>query len=287
MIKSILIPLDDSHYSEIALKYAISLAKFFEADLKGLFVIDIKLLEAPMMRNYWAPLDIGRMGVITYPAYQGKIRETLEQKGKDILGNFEKICEEAGIKYTSSLVTGLVSSTICEEGKTVDLIIMGKRGENAPWGEKMLGSVLEATVRSVTKPVFVTPDKYSDINNILIAYDGTEEASHALELAAEVGAQGDFNFYLLTVHHSDSDEEWGRETNREAMEYLAPYKLRIEQMVEKGDADEVILKVAEEKDCDLIIMGAYGHSRLRELILGSTTEQVMRRTNRPVLLYRK
>jgi len=285
MIKSILIPLDDSHYSEVALKYAISLSKFFEADLKGLFVIDIKLLEAPMMRNYWAPLDIGRMGVITYPAYQSKIRETLEQKGKDILGNFEKLCEEAGIKYTSSLVTGLVSSAICEEGKTVDLIIMGKRGENAPWGEKMLGSVLEATVRSVTKPVFVTPDKYSDINNILIAYDGTGQASHALELAAEVGAQGDFNFYLLTVYHSD--EEWGQKTSREAMEYLAPYKLRIEQMVEKGDADEVILKVAEEKDCDLIIMGAYGHSRLRELILGSTTEQVMRRTNRPVLLYRK
>jgi nucleotide-binding universal stress UspA family protein len=59
-----------------------------------------------------------------------------------------------------------------------------------------------------------------------------------------------------------------------------------EIVVEKGNPVEVILKVAEEKNCDLIVMGTHGGGTLADVVMGSTTRRVIRRSPRPVLVVR-
>ena len=73
---------------------------------------------------------------------------------------------------------------------------------------------------------------------------------------------------------------------REASAYLEPHQLDVKTILEKGNSVEGILKAAEREGCDLIVMGAYGHSRVRELFLGSTTDGILREAKSPVLLYR-
>lgn len=89
---------------------------------------------------------------------------------------------------------------------------------------------------------------------------------------------------LLNVNDSP---QTGKQILQEAKEYLAPYKLSsLEEEVVAGDAAEKIISVSKDRKIDLIVMGSYGHSRIREAILGSTTVQTMRNATVPVLMAR-
>ena len=83
-----------------------------------------------------------------------------------------------------------------------------------------------------------------------------------------------------------SDSRSGHGYLGEAESFLEPHGIVPEKILEGGAAAEGILAAAESSGSDLIIMGAYGHSRVRELLLGSTTDGILRKTGLPVLLYR-
>jgi nucleotide-binding universal stress UspA family protein len=81
--------------------------------------------------------------------------------------------------------------------------------------------------------------------------------------------------------------ENGQKTLQEAKDYLAPYQLKqLAERVTEGDAATKLVEVSKEENSDLIIMGSYGHSRIREAILGSTTVQTMRKVDIPILMAR-
>jgi nucleotide-binding universal stress UspA family protein len=90
---------------------------------------------------------------------------------------------------------------------------------------------------------------------------------------------------LVAVCVSSSEQE-GRVILGEAESYLEPHRLRLKAVLETGAPVEGILQVAQREACDLIIMGAFGHSRVRELFVGSTTDGILRAAEIPVLLYR-
>ena len=79
---------------------------------------------------------------------------------------------------------------------------------------------------------------------------------------------------------------WRRATLGEAETYLEPHRLQVKAVLESGSPVEGILQVAQRESCDLIIMGAFGHSRMRELFVGSTTDGILRAAEIPVLLFR-
>ena len=68
--------------------------------------------------------------------------------------------------------------------------------------------------------------------------------------------------------------------------FAQPHGIEAEKILESGPVVDGILSAAERSGCDLIVMGAYGHSRVRELIVGSTTDGILRKSAMPVLLYR-
>ena len=88
---------------------------------------------------------------------------------------------------------------------------------------------------------------------------------------------------VLTV---DNDAARRTETVAQARQYLGPYGLNVKEVEAGGDPYEQIMKICASEQCNLVAMGAYGHSPIRELILGSTTTRVMRAATCPVLLYR-
>ena len=135
-----------------------------------------------------------------------------------------------------------------------------------------------------SRPVLVSPKNYQPIQRLLAAYDGSDPSKRALHWAADLASVMKLP---LDVMHVNTNSALGVMTVREAKEYFKPYELgEVNTFVREGQVSDQILQVAYERDAGLIVMGAHGHGRLREALLGSVTEEVMRKTDRPLLLTR-
>jgi nucleotide-binding universal stress UspA family protein len=279
MVKSILLAVDGSAFTDPVLQYGMFLAKKFDAQLRVLSVIDIRIFE-------WA-VAIGVEGfapIIPTSGYQEESQKLLEEKAKEVLNKTEKILQKNNLQFILEKESGNPVDIICDKARLVDLVIMGARGEFAKWSDKMLGATLEATTRLSIKPIFISPKEYSEIKKILVAYDGSENASKALNLAAFFASE--IKLPLIVLNVNDSDEE-GKRYLEEAREYLEPYDIQqIDEKVIDGEPSDMIVQVAKDGGANLIVMGSYGHSRIREAILGSVTVQTMRKSAFPVLMAR-
>jgi nucleotide-binding universal stress UspA family protein len=279
MVKSILLAVDGSAFTDPVLQYGMFLSKKFDAQLRVLSVIDIRIFE-------WA-VAIGVEGfapIIPTSGYQEESQKLLEEKAKEVLNKTEKILQKNNLQFILEKESGNPVDIICDKARLVDLVIMGARGEFAKWSDKMLGATLEATTRLSIKPIFISPKEYSEIKKILVAYDGSENASKALNLAAFFASE--IKLPLIVLNVNDSDEE-GKRYLEEAREYLEPYDIQqIDEKVIDGEPSDMIVQVAKDGGANLIVMGSYGHSRIREAILGSVTVQTMRKSAFPVLMAR-
>jgi nucleotide-binding universal stress UspA family protein len=101
----------------------------------------------------------------------------------------------------------------------------------------------------------------------------------AAELVAALGVP-------LTVLHVGKDDAAAARVLDEARRYLTTRRIQAEYVTQPGHANEVILGTMAAGDHDLLVIGAYGHSRIIEMVLGSTTEYVLRNASAPVFLCR-
>ena len=276
MIKRILVPTDGSDHAALGVRYAVGIAKQYGATLRGLHVVDIKLLEGPFLRDISASL-----GTAPYVNYQGNIALILEERGKTALEAFRKACEEAGVACETSQVTGIVARCILEESDLADLIVMGRGGEHTEWLEGLLGSTTEAIIRRAEQPVLVTGTDTPGATRFLAAYDGSHNAKRALQTAANISTHWNMPFDVLVVADLKADA-----LVQEAQAYLETHAIEVQYVCKQGDPGEIIVDLARESGADLIVMGAYGHSKVRELVLGSTTAHVINHAPCPLLLVR-
>lgn len=276
MIKSILLSVDGSAYTDAVLKCGIHLAREFDAKLKVISIVDIRIFE-------WA-LAIGADGfvpVIPSSLYQEESKRLLEEKADAVLTKCSGILRKEGVLFELQKISGPPVDVICEQAHLVDLVVMGARGEFAKWESKMIGATLEAVTRQSNKPILITPVTYRGCGKILIAYDGSDNSNKALQLAAFFGTKLAVPMTVLTV---TEDANLGQKVCEEARRYFGAHDVTVQTEIVSGHPDVKIVQHANQNNFDLIIMGAYGHSRIREAILGSTTEQVMRNASVPVLL---
>jgi len=278
MIKSILIPTDGSESNKVSLEYGLYLARRFDAQITGLHVVDIRSLEGPLLSDL-----AGSLGFSPYQSYLPKFQKVLEERGDLILEGFQEACEAHSIQPKLKRLSGVVSSVIVEEAKKVDLVIIAQRGEHERWSNGLLGSTTESVVRRSPRPVLVSPNAFRECNNILLAYDGSVESNRALKTACELFSGGDTHLEGIVV--TGSAKKCVTLTE-EVESFVEPYKMDVEIACVEGEAAREILDHAGKKGIDLIIMGAFGHSRIHDLILGGTSAYIIRNTTLPVLLHR-
>jgi nucleotide-binding universal stress UspA family protein len=284
MINKILIPTDGSANSLTALEYGIYFARKLNASLTGLYVIDVNLIQGPLLTDI-----SGSVGMPPYEGFFDTIEKSLDEKADFILKEFQDHCQSAGLKFEVKKILGKISPAIIEEAHNADMILMAKKGEHFHLTEgALLGSVAESVTRNSGKPVLVTPANFTEIKSMAIAYDGSPSASKALSLSLELSRQ---NAWPLSVIIVTSDEKKAasltaqvEEAKKKAAEVLPTADCKT--IILSGKESDEIIKFINEGNVKLMVMGAYGHNRLRELLLGSTTSQVVRKSPIPVLLIR-
>jgi nucleotide-binding universal stress UspA family protein len=279
MIERILIPTDGSDHGKTALEYGIYIARRLGAKITGLHVVDIRLMQGPVFTDV-----SGSMGLPPYQEFLPSIQRGLDERAEGILKAFKTRCEEGGLQPQTIKSIGIIDEIIIEEGQQADLIVLARRGEHFHLtAGGILGSTAESVVRKSGKPVMVTPETFKEIESMGLAYDGSKPAEHALRLAAELSYAATWPLTIIMITEDHSVEA---NLISKVEDFLEPYKIDSETVVLTGKEDREIIKFIQEGSIELMVMGAFGHNRLREFILGSTTSHVISKSTIPVLLTR-
>ena len=278
-MRKILIPTDGSANSLTALEYGIYIARKAEASLIGLYVIDVNLIQGPMLTDI-----SGSVGMPPYDGFFEAIETSLNEKADFSLKAFLERCNKSHTNVEVKKTIGKISQIIIEEAQSADLILMAKKGEHFHLKEGgLLGSVAEAVVRNSGKPVMITPENFLEIESMGLAYDGSEPAKKALKLSLELSEQ---NAWPLTAVVISSDTQKAVPLTNEIENAADALDADCAVIVLPGKEAEEIIKFIKEGAVELMVMGAFGHNRLRALLMGSTTSQVIQKSHIPVLLTR-
>jgi nucleotide-binding universal stress UspA family protein len=280
MIKNILVCTDGSAYGDVAREYGLHLAGRLQARLEGLHVLDSRTLEGPLMADI-----SGWVGAQPFSLQLQQFRTLLQQKGETILQAFASRCAAEGLTAETTLRMGHPARVLLEEEARTELLVLGQKGEHAEWLGDSIGSTVDRVARHSLKPCLVTPGAFRPIQKILAAFDGSGHASQALHEAAELAATLNVPLGVLTVA-ADKDTEQANRISREGLLMAQAHQGHVTHLVGRGQPDAVILAMAAEYGYDLIVAGAHGHSRMREMILGSTTHLLIAKTDRPVMVVR-
>lgn len=279
MIKNILLGIDGSEHAETATRYALWLGRRLKAHVVALHVIDIVSIEGSFFHDI-----SGSMGFEPYLDFSSKMRGVLHERGKALLEGFAERASKEGVEADTLIGVGVVANEISERARTADLVVIGHRGLNERFSTGLLGGTAESVSRKCPKPVFVSPMEFHECTNPLLAYDGSSRAAAAMQVAAELCTTLKLPLTVLTVQ---KDEEHGHRILNEAETYLKPHNVESRfELQQTGNAPERIANFIREQNHDLLFIGAYGHSRIIEMVLGSTTEYVLRNTDCPVFLNR-
>lgn len=214
-------------------------------------------------------------------AQQAKLAQ---KRGRAILVDAETLISERGVSEVHTrLRNGEIVDTVKDLEDEADLIVMGKRGESANFDTMHLGSNLEKVIRSTHKPVMVASREFKAPTRILIAFDGGPSALKAVEFISKRPHYNDLPIHLLSVGRDSANE---RRQLEGAVATLKDGGFSATGENLPGTPENVIAEKVEQEGFDLVIMGAYGHSRIRNLIIGSTTTEMVRSCKVPVLLFR-
>lgn len=205
-------------------------------------------------------------------------------RGRAILEDARALLDKAGIAdVTTRLRQGDLVETVADIEADVRLIVIGKRGEGADFARGHLGSNLERIVRGSQVPVFVAARAFRPIARVLVGIDGGGSSMKAVELIARSPLFRGLAVQLVTVGTATAE---ARAALERARSLLSAAGIVAETAILPGQPETVLGHLVEEAPFDLLVMGAYGHSRIRSLIIGSTTAAMLRSCKVPVVLVR-
>lgn len=202
-------------------------------------------------------------------------------RGTAILEDAKK--QLGGIEVSTTQRHSALVDAVSEFEKDASIVVLGKRGEHADFSKAHLGSNLERVIRAVSVPVLVAAREFNPISKITIAFDGGPSSLKAIHYLGTQPLLKGAEIHILSVGKETSELARELGSVATALEGLG-YPVTTEIL--PGDPEEVISENIRKSGSDLLVMGAYGHSKVRQLILGSTTTSLIRTCHIPILLFR-
>lgn len=178
---------------------------------------------------------------------------------------------------------GDLVDTLQELEPEIRLLVMGRQGEEADSLGRHVGTHLESVVRTMHRPILVTAGEFRQPRSVMLAFDNGPSTRKGVDMIAESPLFKGMPIHLLMVG-ADTKDAW--EALNEARARLEQAGHQVEAVIRAGEVEATLLDYEAEHDIDMIVMGAYGHSRIRQFFVGSTTTNILARTTRPLLLLR-
>lgn len=177
---------------------------------------------------------------------------------------------------------GDLAESILTLDEQTRLLVVGLHGADSQQSEHV-GSHLETIIRKVARPILVTPQSYQTPTSVMLAFDGSDTSRKGVKMLAESPVFKGMPIDLVMVGADTSD---ARASIEAAANHLREYRHQVNYEIRSGEVEPTLHEYQREKNIDLMVMGAYGHSRIRNFLIGSTTTRMLQRTETPILLLR-
>jgi len=206
------------------------------------------------------------------------------EHGHHLLDEAEQRVKEAGITDVTKRQRHdeLTESLLALENQT-RLLVMGLHGESSSDRDIHIGSQLETVIRSVHRPILLVPDEYTEPRSAMLAFDGSATAFKGVELLAGSPVLKGMPLHLVMIG-PDTSDRWEQLKKAESM--LSGLESEITLAIRAGDVEPALHQYQEEHDIDILVMGAYGHSRIRQFLVGSTTTTMLKTAQKPLVILR-
>jgi nucleotide-binding universal stress UspA family protein len=270
-LRDLLVYLGNDPARDTRVKVAMDLAAVHDAHLTGLHVL--------------APPEVPIRGGAEIARVIQDLQRRLREEAERTQALFRDHAARAGIRFEWRAVEGRVRETAILHARYSDLTIVAQGLDLDPEPEEV-ASLPEELVLAVGRPVLVVP-RYGSFTTvgqrILVAWNGSREATRAVNDALPLLARA----RTVTVLSIDPEGEAARVPGADIALHLARHGVNVEATRTTAadlNVGDLLLSYAFDHGVDLIVMGAYGHSRLRELVLGGATRHLLRHMTVPVLL---
>jgi nucleotide-binding universal stress UspA family protein len=196
---------------------------------------------------------------------------------------FERRCAAAGVVGRLAVEVGDITRTICDRARWTDLVVVSLSYPPGVEPIARLRSGFRSLVQRCPRPILAVPRANPNAQRALLPYDGSPKAEEALFAATYLALRWQLALDVVTVIEGDQTRA---DTQERARRYLERHGVQAAYHVEHGPAAEGILRAAAACGSDIIVIGGYGFNPLFEIVLGSTVDQVLRESERLVLLCR-
>ena len=274
--KSILIHLDHSIGCRNRLAAAFDLCRRFDAELLGLFVVPDYVVPSYVEAQIGADL-------------LSEVTEQARTRARDTLAAYRQLAEEAKVKLDAHVVEGQYIPILREHSKYADLLLLGQDHPDDP--DNISYGLADALLFEGACACMVIPhggEILSPGRRVLLAWNASRESAHALRQALPILHRADEVVVLSSEpRQGNVTTARGHPHADELAHYLRAHGIdSVSSGISDGEMSptDAIIGQAADMDADLIVMGAYGHARLREIILGGVTHDLLKQAPVPLLL---
>ena len=275
--KTILLHLDQSSRCDVRIQLAAQISQGFGAHLIGAAMTGIS-------RHVFSRAEFD----LTDPVFAHH-RDHLRQHARDLLKHFEQVVASVGVDSVESrLVDDDATGGIVLQARYADLTVMGQF-DAAATIPGVMSNLPELVVLGSGRPVLIVPHSGQPaypLRRVMVAWDGSLSASRAISLALPLLLRADAVDVVVMKATDKADDVHGEQAGADLALFLARHQIKV-NVVErqiKGDRGEALLSIAADLAADLIVMGGYGHTRFRELVLGGVTRTLLHSMTIPVLM---
>lgn len=271
---------DGENYSQSACDYAVLISNNMNLPLKFLNIVEHSSKSDTL--DLSGNIKLGEKDdILEKSAQEEAVRSKLAIKeGKELLVSLKK---RALISCTNEITLIQMHGDVLEnilalQEKIAVLIIGIKSHEN-----HKIGDNVKDIIREIKKPVLLVNSDFVNPKKLLIAYNGSEKSKNFL---IETSKKPIFKNVLRDIVNVNSNKAHSEKLLDEAKEIYEKQEIPVETSALNGDTKTEILIHLGQNDCDILAMGAFGHSRIKEFIFGSLTSDILDSCKKPILLFR-
>ncbi|MBR7798846.1 universal stress protein [Undibacterium fentianense] len=274
--KTLLVHVDESKSSTKRTELALQIANKFDSHLTGVALTGIS-------RYIFESTELGA-GDPNIMFHLSALRERADNAVK----HFKRICLEQNYERSESLIANdEANGGLGLRARYADLIIIGQTNQNEP-SPSVMSDFPEFMIVNSGRPVLIVPHtgETKDITGpCAVAWDGSRESARAITDAIPLLKLSEL-VHLILINPEPKEGTHGEEPGADLALYLARHGIKIEvvQRLSKSDTGGTLLQICQELQVNWLVMGGYGHSRFREMIMGGTTRTILEKTHIPVLM---